>query len=288
MDAARQRFIVRCPVGCGAPLEATGIAQPEGPLLRCPECGQLVSQCGEDEFVRSLARWDTAEGTLPGAESASRHAQVSTRRLRRVLALLGRPAQGTRLLDVGCSSGALLMAARTMGFEAEGVEVSERAAATARRAGLKVFTGLLESARFPDASFDAETLIELIEHLRDPRPLLAECRRILKPGGILLATTPNAASWTARVMGGRWHGFSLTAMGGHISFFNPRSIGAIARRAGFEIARIETRNVRFFERGQCPAAVHGAAKIASELLNWPARLLGQGHDLTAYLRRPPD
>lgn len=258
---------------------------PEGPLLRCPECGQLVSQCGETEYVRSIARWNTSTGTLPGSESAARHEQLSTRRLRKMLALLGKPPQEVQLLDVGCSSGAFLMTARKMGFDVQGVEASARASETARLAGLKVFTGVLESARFPDASFDAATLIELIEHLRDPRVLLTECRRILKPGGVLLISTPNAASWTARVMGRRWHGFSLSVMGGHISFFNARSIVVIAQRCGFETVLTETRNVRFFERGQCPAAVHAAAKIVSELLNWPARLLGRGHDLLAYLRK---
>jgi len=285
MDSARRRYIESCPVGCSAPLEEIDLVLPEGPLLRCPECGQLVSQCGETEYVRSIARWNTSTGTLPGSESAARHEQLSTRRLRKMLALLGKPPQEVQLLDVGCSSGAFLMTARKMGFDVQGVEASARASETARLAGLKVFTGVLESARFPDASFDAATLIELIEHLRDPRVLLTECRRILKPGGVLLISTPNAASWTARVMGRRWHGFSLSVMGGHISFFNARSIVVIAQRCGFETVLTETRNVRFFERGQCPAAVHAAAKIVSELLNWPARLLGRGHDLLAYLRK---
>jgi SAM-dependent methyltransferase len=285
MDAARVRYIERCPVGCSDALLETGIALPEGPLLRCSGCGQLVSQCSEAEFVRALERWDTSAGTLPGPESAARHEQMSARRLRRMLALLGKTPREVRLLDVGCSSGAFLLTARNMGFDTVGVEASAKAAQTARQAGLAVFTGFLESARFPDASFDAATLIELIEHLRDPRLLLAECRRILKPGGMLFVATPNAASWTARAMGPRWHGFSLTIMGGHISFFNPRSIAVIAGRTGFETVRIETRNVRLFERGQCPPAVHAAAKVVSELLNLPARLLGRGHDLLAYLRR---
>jgi SAM-dependent methyltransferase len=176
------------------------------------------------------------------------------------------------------------MSARKLGLATMGVEPSSEAAAAARRAGLSVFTGYLEAARFPAASFDAATLIEVIEHLRDPRPLLAECRRVLKPGGILLITTPNSASWTVRAMGSRWDGFSLTGMGGHISFFNPGSMRMIAKHTGFEAVRIETRNVRFFERGQCPSTLYRAAKIVSELLNWPAQLLGQGHDMYAYLR----
>jgi SAM-dependent methyltransferase len=277
-------YLTACPVGCAKPFSTSDIVLPEGPLVRCTECGQLISQCSETQYLRSLQTFDTSTGTFPGAESLGRHEEVSARRLRKVLALLGKQPEEARLLDVGCSSGAFLMTARKMGLDTAGVEPSAEAAETARRAGLNVFTGFLEAARFPDASFDAATLIEVIEHLRDPRPLLAECRRVLKPGGILLITTPNAASWTAGLMGSRWDGFNLTAMGGHVSFFNPRSIRLIAARTGFELVRIETRNVRFFERGQCPDAIYRAAKIVSELLNWPAQLLGQGHDMYAYLR----
>ena len=283
--ALRERYVTACPVGCVAPIAITDVMLPEGALLRCTECGQLLSQCTEIQYLRSLGTFDTSNGTLPGAGSVGRHETVSARRVRKMLALLGTPPQQVRLLDVGCSSGAFLMTARKLGLETTGVEPSADAAETARRAGLNVFTGFLEQARLPDASFDAATLIEVIEHLRDPRSLLAECRRVLRPGAILLVTTPNAGSWTARLMGSRWAGFSLTAMGGHISFFNPRSMRMIAQRTGFDLVRIETSNVRFFERGQCPQALYRAAKIGSELLNWPARLLGRGHDLHAYLRR---
>ena len=281
----QQQYVTACPVGCAAPLAITGLVLPEGPLAYCSECGQLVSQCTEIQYLRCLGTLDTPAGTLPDERSIERHEEVSARRVRKMLALLGQQPPAVRLLDVGCSSGAFLLTARKLGLKTTGVEPSAEAAATARRAGLNVFTGFLEAARFPDASFDAATLIEVIEHLRDPRSLLAECRRVLRPGGILLVTTPNAGSWTARLMGARWDAFSLTAMAGHISFFNPRSMRLIAARTGFGVARIETRNVRFSERGEYPGAVHRAAKIVSELLNWPARWAGAGHDLHAYLRR---
>jgi len=283
--SAGMRLITRCPVGCAAPLVASQIILPEGPLLRCAACGQLVSQCSEDAYHAALAKWDTATGTLPDSRSVRRHNKVSRRRLHTLLSVLGRRAPGAKLLDVGCSSGAFLLAAHEIGLDAEGVEISPEAADAARRAGFRVFTGLLEDAAYPDASFDAVTLIELLEHLREPRALLAECRRILRPGGVVLATTPNGASWTARAMGASWDVFSLSGMGGHVSFFNPGSLRLLADRAGFEVARLETRQVRFAEKGQVPAVVYRIAKILASALDLPSRLAGAGHNLALYARR---
>jgi len=283
-----ERFIEQCPVGCGAPLVASQIVLPEGPLLRCAACGQLVSQCSEDAYHAALAKWDTVAGTQPDARSVRRHARVSRRRLRTLLAVLGPRASQMRLLDVGCSSGAFLVAAREIGLDAEGVEISPEAADAARRAGFRVHTGLLEGAGYPDASFDAISLIELLEHLREPRSLLAECRRILRPGGVVMATTPNGASWTARAMGAHWDVFSLRGMGGHVSFFNSGSLRLLAERAGFEVARLETRQVRIAEKGQVPGGVYRLAKVLASALDMPSRLAGAGHNLTLYARRPSE
>ncbi len=287
MPSEPGQYITACPIGCNAALTGTDIALAEGALRRCSACGQLISNASEAQYLHSLGRFDNTAGTLPDAKSQARHDKNSARRLAGTAAAAGRAPAAIRLLDVGCSSGAFLLSARKLGYAAEGVEPSADAAQTARDAGLAVYTGYLEQACFPDAAFDAITLIEIVEHLRDPLALLQECARILKPGGVLLVTTPNAHSWTARAMGARWAGFNLNAKGGHISFFNPRSMQMLAARSGLAVHHMETRNVRFFERGQCSRGLHAAAKIAAELLNWPARLAGAGHDLHAYLQRSP-
>lgn len=244
-----------------------------------------MSSCTQAQYEAALHKWDTAGGTLPDARSVSRYRTVTGQRLRRALGLLDPPVSAPRLLDVGCSSGALLAVAVDMGFSVAGVEPAPKAARTARQAGFDVFPGLLHEAHYPDEAFHVITLFELVEHIGDPLVLLAECRRILKPGGVVVINTPNARSWTARFMKARWEGFSLTSMGGHISFFSPQSIRVLARASGFTVARIETRNVRFYEKGQCPPVKYRTAKIAAQFLALPARLAGQGHDLLVYFRR---
>jgi SAM-dependent methyltransferase len=165
------------------------------------------------------------------------------------------------------------------------VEPAPRAAQAARAAGLKVFEGTLAEAKFPPAGFRAATLIEVIEHLREPGDVLREAWRILGPHGILIIGTGNAASWTVRFMKGRWDYFQVNRHGGHVSFFTPHSLGLLASRCGFRIERVETRHVRFVESYQAPPVVYRGLKVLGEVLNVPGRLLNKGHDMLAFLRR---
>ncbi|MFI4922991.1 MAG: class I SAM-dependent methyltransferase [Burkholderiales bacterium] len=278
------RYLMYCPVGCQTALLSTDIVLPEGSLMRCPECGQLVSQCGEQRYWQSMREFDDPRGTLPAEDSVQRRIQQGSKKLMKISQLLDKPAQDIRLLDVGCSSGAFLDSASRLGFRAEGVEPASKAAQSALQAGFRVHSGTLQSAGFASGSFDALTLFEVIEHLKSPLELLKECRRILRPGGVMLIGTGNAASWTASFMKSRWQYFHIEHHGGHISFFNPLSMRLLAERTGFTLQSLETSNVRFYEEGDVPPPVYRLAKITSELLNLPAKLLGKGHDLLAILR----
>ena len=285
MSNPESRFLNTCPAGCDAPLEATGYILPEGALLRCTACGQLLSQCSEARYWESMQEFDDSRGTLPKAGSEGDRLRRSKKFLDRIAALLGQPPEKICLLDVGCSSGAFLHAAVKLGFRAEGVEPAPRAAATARAAGLKVHQGLLHEAGYADGQFDAITLFEVIEHLRQPQDLLKECRRILRPDGILLVGTGNTASWSMAALGARWEYLHIAGHGGHVSFFNPGSIASLARLSGFSVAALRTRGVRFCEKGDCARPVYRIAKLAGELLNIFAVLLDKGHDMAVYLKR---
>ncbi len=279
-------YIAVCPVGCSGPLIATATVLPEGALRRCLACGQLLSRCSESRYRESMREFDDPLGTLPDDRSASRRNRREERRLRTLCRLLRQPPAAIRLLDVGCSSGALLRVAQAMGFAGRGVEPAPRAARAARAAGLEVHCGLLEEAGFAAGSFDAITLLEVIEHLREPAVLLRECHRLLRPGGAMLVGTGNAASWTATAMGARWEYFHIDRHGGHVSFFNPDSLERLARRCGFRVARRTARNLRFFEKGQASPLVYHCAKIMAEMLAPLARGTGRGHDLELYLLKP--
>ena len=282
-----EKLLVRCPVGCQGDLIETAIVLPEGPLRRCPGCGQLVSQITARAYANSMREFDLPRGTLPTDRTQQRHDARAAKLFGKLRTLVRSESEPPRLLDIGCSSGALLRSARCHGFDAEGVEPAAQAAEFARSTGLKVFQGYLHEARYPASSFNAATLMEVIEHLPDPSTLLREAWRVLKPNGVLVVGTGNGASWTAWLVGARWGYFHVEEHGGHISFFNPDSLGRLAQQCGFRIERLETRRVSLVEPQQTSRATYRMLKIMAGMLAMPARMFGKGHDMLAFLTKLP-
>lgn len=97
-----------------------------------------------------------------------------------------------RALDVGCGIGIMVRYLRFLGFDAEGVEISEDGVEYARRElGLEnVRRGTVQEAGYPAASFSLVTLVHVVEHLDDPVPVLREVFRILEPGGLVYVELP--------------------------------------------------------------------------------------------------
>jgi SAM-dependent methyltransferase len=145
------------------------------------------------------------------------------------LRYLAVPEKG-RMLDVGCGDGSVLKLAQELGWNAEGVDFDPQAVDAARRKGLSVRLGGLAEQRYPDESFDLVPMSHVIEHVHDPLATLREVRRVLRAGGTLVITTPNAASWGHRRFGRHWVHLDPPR---HLKIFDADSLAALARRAGF-------------------------------------------------------
>lgn len=142
-----------------------------------------------------------------------------------------------RLLDVGCGAGNLLQAARKNGWNARGLDVSAGAVKHVRGLGFEVFEGELQDAGFPSGHFDVVTAAELLEHLFDPRPLLREVARILRPGGLFWTTTPHARGLSGRLLGLQWR---CVWPPEHLQLFSIRGLKQLLGDAGFRQLRIKT------------------------------------------------
>src|SRR6266404_853963 len=115
------------------------------------------------------------------------------------------------------------------------LRLSEAAARFAREvAKVPVETGSLEAINFPANSFDAVTMWHVLEHIHDPRMMLAEVRRILKPGGVLLAGVPNFGGFEARCFRDKWFHLDVPR---HITHLTKSSLKQALAENGFEERR---------------------------------------------------
>jgi SAM-dependent methyltransferase len=128
----------------------------------------------------------------------------------------------TRLLDIGCGTGWL---ARHFG-DYVGLDGSQDAVAEAQRASRDVrLADANEPLPFPDASFDGVVLKDLLEHVPDPVALVAEARRVLRPGGRVFASSPDAQRWV-------WDDYT------HRRPFTRKAFRLLFRDAGFTVERV--------------------------------------------------
>jgi SAM-dependent methyltransferase len=98
---------------------------------------------------------------------------------------------GRDVLDLGCRDGALTRR-YTEGNTVVGVDVDRDALACAAKRGIEtVWANLDEPLPFPDETFDVVVAGELLEHIRTPQALIDEARRVLRPGGTIVGSTPN-------------------------------------------------------------------------------------------------
>jgi 2-polyprenyl-3-methyl-5-hydroxy-6-metoxy-1,4-benzoquinol methylase len=113
------------------------------------------------------------------------------------------------LLEIGCGSGQILKRMHQMGWQVEEVDFHPSAVENARRKGLEVHLGTLESQSYPNEHFDVIFMSHLIQHVHDPLRFLREGYRILKPGGQLILVTPNNESLGHKSFKETWRGLEV-------------------------------------------------------------------------------
>jgi lauroyl/myristoyl acyltransferase/2-polyprenyl-3-methyl-5-hydroxy-6-metoxy-1,4-benzoquinol methylase len=150
------------------------------------------------------------------------------------------PAGVRRMLDVGGGEGVFARSvAQAHGCEAWVLEPDAAAAASARAAGLRVLDCSLEALGGEhDGRFELVTMLDVLEHLHDPRTALGRVRRLLAPGGALLVSTPNLGHWPVvrDLAAGRFDYLPVgTLCWTHLRFFTEGSLRALLEDAGFVV-----------------------------------------------------
>ncbi len=269
-------------------------------MKACSLCGdtrwEILEQAGAARVVRCACglAFVTPQPARPAIErtydaayyaawerQSRRRSRIWQDRLERVESLASPPG---RLLDVGCATGAFLRVAQARGWTVTGTELSPQAVRAAQADGFRVFPGEVWEAGLSGEAFDAVTCWHVIEHVTDPRRVMDEIHRVLRPGGWLVLATPNlddyifrAAYLVARRR--RVRLFEPDERELHLFFFSAQTLRRLAEAAGFTVAAIR------FDRGA--AAVWGK-QLVDGIAYALFRLSGQhwGMALELVARKP--
>ena len=141
---------------------------------------------------------------------------------------------GVRILDIGCGFCESLGYHKQRGCEAFGVEADSNAQRVAERYGLDVAIGLFNPDLYPPESFDYVTLDQVVEHVVNPHDLFSGVARVLKSGGWVILSTPNAQGWGSHFFGRRWINWHPPY---HLHHFSPQSMQLCATKAGLYVER---------------------------------------------------
>jgi len=208
---------------------------------------------------------------------------------RHILSLLG-SANSRRMLDVGCGGGTFLADARDAGWAMSGMEINAEFPEFCRRElGIEdVKVGLISDPPFPDASFDAVSMLDVLEHMYDPVLSVKQCARLLKPGGVLAVKSPNGPMQLRkeRVKKALGRGDGYVATIGHLNQFSPKTLPLAFRKGGLE--PILVRPAQSFQEGITGpgfTARRVARHIAVAVANALMQVTGVGLNLVGIARK---
>lgn len=240
MDSTQTTVLANCPL-CGTTADsATPLATyAELTWVRCPIC-DLIYKRSEAPDAGAV---DFYEGGYFGTgDQGRRYTQRRARRIQKsrnqILDVLNH-VPGGPLLDIGCSMGYTLEAARSLGLPATGADISEFAIRTCRELGFRAEKGVLGQMPFAAGEFDIVTMKHVLEHTPDPRSALRDVRRILSPGGALFIAVPHGGNRKVRTQPQSYQYFVPSRHGReHFVYYTPATMTRMLTDEGFAVRRV--------------------------------------------------
>jgi len=227
-----------CPT-CGEREASLELEKDHMRLVRCAACDLVyVTPTFDEAHYKTVYRSSEYQEIVRDLGIGSHEYRVQRFGRERVdlMARHLRPAR-PRVLDVGCSTGFVVEAARDRGWDAIGLDLNPSAVEYGRSRGLDLRDVSLEDAGFEPASFDAVCLFDVLEHLLDPVRTLRACARLLRRDGILFLYVPNYDSASRLLMGKDAHFIWPTH---HLNYYTPITIRDLLDREGLSTEYVAT------------------------------------------------
>jgi SAM-dependent methyltransferase len=152
---------------------------------------------------------------------------------------------GGDILDIGCGDGHFLYLCERRGFRCYGVENSKNLSEYAStKSNAKITQGLYSREMFEEGSFDVISLIQVLEHIPEPKEMLESIRYHLRPGGVVVVEIPS-------IKAPHFLAYRMTkikkfvappdgVIDSHFGYFSPKTLLSLTERCGFETVSIVT------------------------------------------------
>lgn len=254
-DNGSQTIILeRCPL-CDSAQASPYAEYPEFTWVSC-DCGLIYKRSARID-AQSEEIYDSIYFRAGESKHAHDYDKRTGRRIRKsrkqILDTLNHTQPGP-LLDVGCSLGYTLRAAKDLGLECVGTDIAPYAIEACRQQGLKAEIGDLESMPFEEGTFRVVIMKHVLEHTPDPRGALKEAYRILQPGGALFIAVPHAGYSKAQRNPIKSRFYRPDCKGGneHFVYYSPKTLGRLLEQAGYRVRKVHPhllrRNASLIER----------------------------------------
>jgi 2-polyprenyl-3-methyl-5-hydroxy-6-metoxy-1,4-benzoquinol methylase len=196
-----------------------------------PDMEDVIAIYGDDYFENPAFQTTDHEAYFGYMDYLNDRDNIQLK-LRQVLDRIARLHAPGRLLDIGCGPGLFVDVADQGGWDAWGVDLNESAVKWAREnVSEQVHVGTVADLCGESESFACITMLDVIEHLADPRAELQEVWRILEPGGVLVVVTPDAGAPVSRLLGSHW--LEMKRAPEHLQFFSVQGLAQLLCLGGF-------------------------------------------------------
>jgi 2-polyprenyl-3-methyl-5-hydroxy-6-metoxy-1,4-benzoquinol methylase len=272
-DTPQPIVLSECPL-CRGTQAAPLATYPELTWVRCG-CGLIYKR---SEHPDPAADGFYESGYFGAGEQGRRYTQRTRRRIQKsrnqILDTLNFVPPGP-LLDIGCSVGYTLRAARELGLEPTGSDLSQYAVQTCREQGFRAEVGELSRLPFADGEFGIVTMKHVLEHTPDPRAALREVRRVLRPGGATFIAIPHAG-YRKALRAPQSSRYYLPAAHGreHFVYYTPDTLSRLLKEEGYRVVAV---NPQLLHRSA--SAPRRAAEALLAPFRWLAQRLADGFGL---------
>jgi 2-polyprenyl-3-methyl-5-hydroxy-6-metoxy-1,4-benzoquinol methylase len=203
---------------------------------RCDACGfRFSTPAANANLANELSDFESAYLSYLGPDPAD------DRNFANLVRWMSRfsPLESRSVLDVGCGGGKLVRYLRARGIDAQGIEPSDALYQRFLASETVFFHGTTDdfAQQNPGGTFDLVTAFDVIEHTPDPASFVRSLAALLKPGGTMFLSAPDAGSLTATLLGKYWHHYNRY----HLSYLSAPIVRRIARDRGLEMLHVSRR-----------------------------------------------